>query len=99
MLLFKWIITDNIEKTTQTHTHTHTHIHTHTHTHTHTHIWRTDCFCQIKIPSQRRTDLETNNIETLCIEVRLGKVKWLIANCYNNPSIQDKDFKHIWCHF
>ncbi len=32
-------------------------------------------------------------METLCIEVRLGKVKWLIANCDKNPTIKDYDFE------
>ncbi len=46
-----------------------------------------------EIPNQRRKDLKTNNIETLCIEVRFGKVKWLIANCYRNPPVKDEDFE------
>ncbi len=40
-----------------------------------------------------RKDLETDKLESLCIEVRLGKTKWLIASCYKNPDIKKNDFE------
>ncbi len=45
------------------------------------------------IPSQMRKDLETDQLESLCIEVRLGKTKWLIASCFKNPDIKNNDFE------
>ncbi len=37
--------------------------------------------------------LETDKLESLCIEVRLGKTKWLIARCYKNSDIKNNDFE------
>ncbi len=32
-------------------------------------------------------------MESLCIEVRLGKIKCLIASCYKNPDIKNNNFE------
>ncbi len=37
--------------------------------------------------------METDKLKSLCIEIRLGKTKWLITYCYKNPDIKNNDFE------
>jgi hypothetical protein len=47
------------------------------------------------IPCQRRPDLENKTMESLCIEVNLGKTKWLMMCLYKIQHIKDHEFEEI----
>ncbi len=49
--------------------------------------------CLIWNTKPKAKNLETDKLESLCIEVRLGKTKWLIAICYKNADIKNNDFE------
>ncbi len=50
-------------------------------------------FVRSEIMRQRRKELETIDIESLCIDARLGKTKWLIVCCYKLPNMNDNAFE------
>ncbi len=47
------------------------------------------------IPCQRRPELENITMESICIEVTLGKTKWLMGCLYKIQDIKDHEFEDI----
>ena len=49
-------------------------------------------FIRSDIKTRQRADLETSETESICIELNLGKAKWLIMGAYKPPSMKPDTF-------
>ena len=50
-------------------------------------------FLRSDLPVKRRTDLESKDIESICIELSMNKRKWGILCLYRKPTLQDCVFE------
>ena len=50
-------------------------------------------FIRADLPAKRRTDLESKDIECICVELNMNKRKWGILCLYRQPSLQDSIFE------
>ena len=44
-------------------------------------------FIRADLPAKRRTDLESKDIECICVELNMNKRKWGILRLYRQPSL------------
>ena len=49
-------------------------------------------FIRSDITTRQRADFETSEIESICIELNLGKTKWLIMGAYKSPLMKPDTF-------
>ena len=45
------------------------------------------------IAGERKPELEFSEIESICVEVNLDKIKWLICGSYKPPSLNNNTFQ------